>query len=183
MLNFEKLYTQYAGDVYRFSVWLSGDPMEAEDITSETFVRAWLHFGSIRMETLIGYLFKIARNVFLTKLRKDRREVVLLDVHPDPSPSPEAISEDHITLSQVNAFLQTLPECDRMAFVLRLEHDLPYGEIARVLEVSEVAARVKVHRTRKKLLLENIQDRGFQDGEEKRSMIGDKRRRDDADHA
>jgi len=166
MLSFEELYTEYAGDVYRFATWLSGDPMEAEDITAETFVRAWLHFGSIRMETLKGYLLKIARNVFLTKLRKDRREVMLLEVYPDPSPGPEAMSEARITLSQVNAFLQTLPECDRTAFVLRLQHDLPYGEIARVLEVSEVAARVKVHRTRKKLLLENIQDKGFQDGEE-----------------
>ena len=99
MLNFEELYTQYAGDVYRFAAWLSGDPMEAEDITAETFVRAWLHFGSIRMETLKGYLLKIARNIFLTKLRKDRREVMLLEAYPDPSPGPEAMSEARITLS------------------------------------------------------------------------------------
>lgn len=167
MLSFEELYTQYAGDVYRFATWLSGDPMEAEDITAETFVRAWLHFGSIRMETLKGYLLKIARNVFLTKLRKSRREIMLRDTYPDPSPGPEAMSEARIALSRVNALLHTLPECDRTAFVLRIQHGLPYGEIARVLEVSEVSARVKVHRTRKKLLQENIRDMDAQDGDKR----------------
>ena len=70
--------------------------MEAEDITVETFVRAWLHFGSISMETLKGNLLKIACNIFLTKLRKDRREVMVLEGYPDPSPGPEAMSEARI---------------------------------------------------------------------------------------
>jgi DNA-directed RNA polymerase specialized sigma24 family protein len=42
-----------------------------------------------------------------------------------------------------------------------VQYDLSYGEIARVLEVSEVAARVKVHRTRKKLLFLTMKE---QDG-------------------
>ncbi len=156
MLRFEELYTQYAQDVHRFALWLSGDPMEAEDITAETFVRAWMHFGSIRMETLKGYLLKIARNFYLMRQRKSKRDVVLVDTHPDPAPGPESVAQVNVSLAKARAFLQSLPECDRTAFVLRVEHELSYGEIARVLEVSEVSARVKVHRTRKKLILESI---------------------------
>lgn len=156
MLSFEELYTQYAQDVYRFTLWLSGDKMEAEDITAETFVRAWMRFGSIRMETLKGYLLKIARNLFLTKRRKSNRDVALVDTYLDPAPGPESIAQANVALAKVRVFLQRLPECDRTAFVLRVEHELSYGEIARVLEVSEVSARVKVHRTRKKLMLESI---------------------------
>jgi RNA polymerase sigma-70 factor (ECF subfamily) len=153
MLTFEELYTQNAQDVYRFAFWLSGSKMEAEDITAETFVRAWRRFGSIRMETLKGYLFKIARNVFLMKRRKGRQDTELVDSYPDPSPGPERMAQMNVSLAEVKTFLQGLPECDRTAFVLRVQYELSYGEIARVLEVSEVAARVKVHRTRKRLLL------------------------------
>ncbi|TFH32114.1 MAG: sigma-70 family RNA polymerase sigma factor [Anaerolineales bacterium] len=156
MLTFDELYNSYAQDVYRFAYWLSGNRMDAEDITSETFVRAWLRFSSIRMETLKGYLFKIARNVFLTKQRKGQPDTALVDTYPDPTPGPERMAHAHITLAAVRTFLQTLPEGDRTAFVLRVQYDLPYAEIARVLEVSEVSARVKVHRARKLLLLRRI---------------------------
>lgn len=158
MRNFSDLYHQYAGDVYRFSLWLAADPMEADDITAETFARAWPRFGSIRMETLKGYLLKIARNVYLAKQRRSRRETALLDTYPDSDPSPEACAETSMDLRRVNIFLQSLSECDRTAFVLRVQYDLSYGEIARVLEVSEVSARVKVHRTRKKLLMQWMPD-------------------------
>ncbi|MCA9927507.1 MAG: hypothetical protein KC419_03475, partial [Anaerolineales bacterium] len=50
MLNFQALYESYAADVYRFALWLAGDRLEAEDITSETFIRAWTHRSPIRTE-------------------------------------------------------------------------------------------------------------------------------------
>ena len=42
MLNFQDLYDSYAAEIYRFALWLCGDRHEAEDITSETFIRAWV---------------------------------------------------------------------------------------------------------------------------------------------
>ena len=50
----------------------------------------------------------------------------------------------------------TLPEIDRAAFVLRVQHELSYAEIARILELSLTAAKVKVHRVRKKLLATRV---------------------------
>jgi RNA polymerase sigma factor (sigma-70 family) len=88
MLNFQGLYESYAPEVYRFAFWLAGDSSEAEDITSETFVRAWARNSTIRTETLKAYLFTIARNVFLEQQRKSKRQVALEDVHPDPAPGP-----------------------------------------------------------------------------------------------
>jgi RNA polymerase sigma-70 factor (ECF subfamily) len=54
--------------------------------------------------------------------------------------------------------LQTLPEIDRTAFILRVQQELPYAEIARVLELSLSAVKVKVHRTRKKLLTAQLEE-------------------------
>ena len=152
MLNFRDLYEDYATDVYRFARWLAGDSSEAEDITSETFVRAWVRNNTIWTETLKAYLFAIARNVYLERLRKDRRQVALDEAYPDPAPGPDEVVESRLELQRVQKILQTLPEIDRAAFVLRVQHALPYAEIARVLGLSLTATKVKVHRVRRKLI-------------------------------
>jgi RNA polymerase sigma-70 factor (ECF subfamily) len=152
MISFQGLYESYAPEIYRFAFWLAGNGPEAEDITSETFVRAWVRRNTIRTETLKAYLLTIARNVFLEQRRKVNRQVALEDVHADPSPGPETAVESQLELDEVRSILRTLPECDRSAFILRVQHELPYAEIARVLGLSLSSAKVKVHRVRKKLL-------------------------------
>ena len=152
MLNFQDLYESYATEIFRFALWLAGESAEAEDITSETFIRAWVRFSTIRTETLKAYLFTIARNVYLEQRRKRKRQVALDDVYPDPAPGPDRVVDAQLELLGVQRVLQTLPEIDRAAFILRVQHELPYAEIARVLGISLAASRVKVHRVRKKLL-------------------------------
>lgn len=153
MLNFQELYESHSAEVYRFALWLTGDAFEAEDITADTFVRAWARNRAIRTETLRAYLFTIARNAYLERLRKGKRQVELDDVYADPTPGPEALLESRSELSEIKGILLTLPEIDRTAFILRVQHELPYAEIARVLDLSISAAKVKVHRVRKKLLV------------------------------
>ena len=152
MINFEDLYDSYAQDVYRFSLFLSRDSDEAKDITSETFIRVWVRKNKIRTETLKAYLIMIARNIFLEKQRKMKRQVRLIDDHSDPTSSPENIVESRLYLSKIWEKLNTLPEIDRTVFALRVINDLPYEEIARMVGLSITTAKVKVHRIRKKLL-------------------------------
>jgi RNA polymerase sigma-70 factor, ECF subfamily len=151
MLTFEELYVAYSPEVYRFSVWLCGNVTDAEDITAETFTRAWMNFAIIRTETLKAYLFTIARNTYLESLRKLRDHDPLNDAHPDLYPTLEKVHETRSELDQIRDTLLTLPEVDRSAFVMRVQYDLPYDEIARVLKLSEGAVKVKVHRVRKLL--------------------------------
>ena len=152
MLNFNELYDLYANEVYKFAYWLSGDRFEAEDITSETFVRVWIRFNSIRTETLKAYLFTIARNIYLKKLRKGKKQVALHDALPDGIPEPEKLVDSRLELQRVRSVLLKLSETNRAAFILRVQHELSYAEISRVLGISLSAAKVKVHRVRKKLL-------------------------------
>ncbi len=154
MLTFEELYLAYSPDVYRFACWLAGDAGDAEDITADTFFRAWMNFNTIRTETLKAYLFTIARNIYLESLRKNRNHRHLQDSQPDTHSPVERAIEDQSDLDAVQSFLKTLPEVDRSAFVLRIQYDLPYAEIARVLRLTESAVKVKIHRVRKKLFAE-----------------------------
>lgn len=148
---FHDLYARYAPDVYRFAFWLSGSPAEADDITAETFVRAWAGRRKIRTETVKAYLFAIARNLFLRQQRQQKRQVALTQAATQTESGPHGLVEDRLALAEVLAQLQDLPESERAALVLRVQHELPYEEIARVLEISLSAAKVKVHRARLKL--------------------------------
>jgi RNA polymerase sigma-70 factor (ECF subfamily) len=151
MFDFQYLYETYLTDVYRFSYWLCGDAVDAEDITSETFLRAWAYRANIRTETMKAYLLSIARNLYLERLRKHRLHAELSDGMPDPVPGPEVRSEDRDDLMRIQAALQKVNEVDRAAFILRVEQELPYEEIARILQISLSAVKVKVHRVRLKL--------------------------------
>ena len=153
MINFQDLYESYAAEVYRFTLWLAGNISEAEDITSETFIRAWANHNKIRTETLKAYLFTISRNIYLQHLRKKKHQVILEDVHPDPATGPDRVTESQLELREVQKILQTFPEIDRAAFIMRVQHDLPYDEISRVLELTVTATKVKVYRVRKKLIV------------------------------
>ena len=152
MAELSALYRQYSPDVFRFAMHLTRDRHEAEDITSETFVRAWAAPERIRAETAKGYLLTIARNLFLQRLRRTRRHVELNEEivasGPDPQSRAEAVSE----IENVFTKLGELEEVDRSALWLRAVEGLPYEEIARALEISVGAARVKVHRARRALL-------------------------------
>lgn len=158
MITFHDLYERYASDVYRFAVWLSGDPMEAEDITSETFIRAWTGRAKIRTETVKAYLFTIARNQYLMARRKGKRQVPIVAEIVDPAPRPGEVVQHRLDLEAVLETLQDLPESDRSAFILRVRHQLPYAEIARMLDLSLSAAKVKVHRARLKLAALHLEE-------------------------
>ena len=148
MTGFEELYKKYAADVYHFSLYLSGERGEAEDITSETFVRAWASPEPIRVATVKGYLFTIARNLFLQGLRKKSRHVELDEDLRDPHASPHAQAEHKEQLRAVLAGLQELPEIDRAALLMRAFDEMPYEEIAQSLGISLAAVKVKIHRAR-----------------------------------
>ena len=148
MTDFDALYKKYAPDVYHFALYLSGERGEAEDITSETFVRVWASPEPIRAATVRGYLFTIARNLFLQGLRKKSRHVALDDDLRDPQASPYAQVEQKAKLQAVLAELQKLPEIDRAALLMRAFDEMPYEEIARAVGISLAAVKVKIHRAR-----------------------------------
>ena len=148
MTDFSALYAKYAPDVFRFAMYLAGNRAEAEDITSETFVRAWAAPGPIAMGTVKGYLLAIARNLFLQELRKRSHAVPLNEDICDPHPGPGEQTEKKAEYLAVIARLQQLPESDRAALLMSAFEGMPYAEIARTLGISLAAVKMKIHRSR-----------------------------------
>jgi len=151
VIDFESLYREHAAAVFRFALSLSGDRTVAEDITSETFVRAWVESDKLRVGTVKAYLFMIARNLHVDWRRLEARRGEMVQEPADPSPGPQDEAGARDQLKAVIAALQQLPEIDRAALLMRSQDDMPYETIAAALGLTPVAARVKVHRARMKL--------------------------------
>lgn len=149
--NFHELYQAYAQDVYRFAYWLCGNAQDAEDITSETFVRALTSTGEIKTETVKGYLLTIARNLAYKRSKREKRFIALATDLIEHRADPLQLVEQTMNLQSAIQFIQTLPEADRTALVLKLQNELTYEEIANMLNISLAAVKVKIHRARLKL--------------------------------
>jgi len=151
MSTIEEIYRAYSDEVYRFSCWLCGDSAEAEDIVSETFLRLWGSLDDLQVETMKAYLLTIARNVFISQRRRSGRYRPLPENVMDSSPSPDVEAEDREEVRELMSAVGALPEGERAALLMRMQHDVPYEEIARSLGISLAAAKVRVHRARIKL--------------------------------
>ena len=150
--TFHELYVRYADDVYRFAHWLSGNPDDAKDITSETFVRAFTCPNEPRLESVKAYLFTIARNLHRKQWRRAARHDTLDEGMPDPAKTPDEVAASGDEFQRTMAAVHTLPEIDRTVLLLRAEEELSYEDIAAVTGLSVTAAKVKVFRARAKLV-------------------------------
>jgi RNA polymerase sigma-70 factor, ECF subfamily len=151
MMDLHDLYSRYAADVHRFALYLCGDAALADDLTSETFLRAWSASAPIREATVKAYLFTIARRLYLNEVGRRSRQVELTDGLASPEPGQHERLESGTTLRRVLTALTKLPEIDRAALLMRTQESMPYDQIAQILEISIASAKVKVHRARLKL--------------------------------
>ena len=148
MKEFETLYRTYASAVFRFAWGLCGDRSQAEDIVSETFVRVMTRAPRIETRTAVAYLLTIARNIYLSGQRRRKREVPLPEDLPARTHDPAERLHGEDRLAATLHALRDLPEGERAALLLRVDHELPYEEIAATLGISVGAAKVRVHRAR-----------------------------------
>jgi len=152
VIDFSGLYQAYARDIHRFATFLSGDPALADDVVSETFIRLWNARARVDLTSVKSYLLTIARNLVLHERRYLRRLAILDDRATDAVAGPEEQLHSRRELHTVLAALQSLPEVDRAAVLMRAEEGMSYEEIAAALGISLAAAKVKVHRARLKLV-------------------------------
>lgn len=151
MTRFHDLYERYSRDVYRFVLYLSGDPAMADDVTSETFIRVWSSPEPVRMATVKAYLLTIARNLWLMERRRGLRREDLDETIPETGQSAAHQAEVKDDLDRVLRALQEFPEVDRAALLMRAEEGLSYEEISVTLGVPLATIKVKIHRARLKL--------------------------------
>ena len=145
----EELYRAYRDDVYRYLCSLTRDPAQAEDLLSETFLKALQGAASFRGQSSEKtWLFGIARNLWLQSLKRRKPTVSyddLLGIYVEDRMSDTAA--DRQLLDRVRQLMATREERARRVMALRVQ-GMPFEEIGRWLSISAGSARVIECRTR-----------------------------------
>ncbi len=155
-LCFDELLERYQTEIFRYSMQLTRNPADADDLYQETMLKAYRAFHRLGPESNYrAWLYRIATNTFLSQKRKDKRERPLDPVFDDHlaavDPDQPASLDARALLAEVEQFVQTLPEKQRLALILRKYHEMDYATIAATLKCSEDAARANVYEALRKL--------------------------------
>ena len=143
---FGDLVVRYQADVWRLAVHLVHDQTLADDVTQETFVRAFRFLSHYRGEAKFStWLFSITRNCALDELRKaDRRRRTCARLYDQPRPK----APDHSVGVEVREALSTLSIELREPIVLIDMLGVTYDEVSVMLSVPLGTVKSRVHRAR-----------------------------------
>lgn len=153
---FGVLYQRYLDRVYGYAFYQLGDHHDAEDATERTFLAALRALPGFRDEgaSFRAWLFRIAHNTIVNAHRgraRRRTEPLPAVDRPAPDGDPAGLVVHADQLRSVLRIIDDLPEDRRQVILLRFVDDLSSREIGLVLDRSEGAVRVLLHRALKEL--------------------------------
>ena len=147
-----RMYEAYYMRVFSYAMTLTGDRPLAEDLTQETFIRAFAKQSTFRGESdEVTWLCAIARNLFADEQRRQRRGEAIPDELPDHAKSVEKKVEDRDSSFRIHMALHSLEEPWREVFELRVFGELSFREVGAIFGKTENWARVTYHRARLRL--------------------------------
>jgi RNA polymerase sigma-70 factor (ECF subfamily) len=147
---FAELYDRHVVRVYRHIYYLVGDTREAEDITAQTFLKAWEAIDRYkeRGAPIVAWLLRIAHNLTVSFLRSKRDHSALDEGFVDQkrSGNPEEVLEQTSDEKSVRDAVMRLRDEQRQVIMLRFVEELDYREVAAMIGKSVPAVRVIQHR-------------------------------------
>lgn len=159
---FESLVRAFQADIWRLALHLTGDRSLADDVTQETFVRAFRFLRRYRGDSrFTTWLFTIARNCARDEFRRLQRRKRIAE----PT-RPEAGGIDAFVAIEVRDALLALPVDLREAVVCVDVFGMKYRDVAHVLDAPEGTIKSRVHDARARLAAEL--GRGDEEGSDAR---------------
>jgi len=149
-MTFEEMYIEYHPFIFRFTTRLLCDVELAEDMTQETFLRAWRGYDKLRPgSNILAWLYRIARNAIIDYLRRNRIAAYPLDECLEVS-TGEDMQETLTQRERVESILSRLPAHYREALLLSYVEDYPERLIAEQLGVSRDVVHSRLMRGRER---------------------------------
>jgi RNA polymerase sigma-70 factor (ECF subfamily) len=150
------LLQEYVPRVYRFALRLTHDPHAAEDLTQETFLRAWRRRKLLRNpQALQVWLFRIAANLWRDQLRHGKLPVARASCLPEEiaanGPTAQQRIDDEEDLRRALDAMEALPERQREVLYLNACEGLSAADISLILRISLSAVKASLSLARKKL--------------------------------
>lgn len=164
---FEELVRRTHADTYALARRLVTDPDDARDVVQDAYLRAYRSIRKFRGDAqFTTWMHRITANCASTHLGQRRRhrhdeldeEGIVPDQNPDRD--PEARADATLLRDRLEVAIADLPPRLRAVVVLRDIYDLNHAEIAEQLGITESAAKVRLHRARRKLRTQVFPRRG-----------------------
>ncbi len=160
--EFARLVNQYSSKIYRLALRILNDPLQAEDVLQETFLKAFRSIGSFEGRSSVStWLYRIAANESLMIIRRRKPETALVDEkdQDDDEATDETIVTDWCCMPEeelltnesrkfMNEAIQKLSPALRVVFILRDIDGLSIKETADALDLSEAAVKTRLLRAR-----------------------------------
>jgi len=151
---FAQIYDLYVTPIYRFIYFKVSTHQDAEDLTSEVFLRTWNYIVENDEEifNLRALLYRTARNLVIDLYRKRarvdlvREEEVLLNIEDDRQQSLLSEIETRSDMKNIEMFLRKMKDEYREIIILRFIEEFSIDEISKILDKSKGAVRVLIHR-------------------------------------
>lgn len=156
-LAFDTVVAEHQQEIYRYLRRATARASEAEDLTQEAFLRAYAAYRSLPPDANVrAWLFAIATNLFRNHYRAAKRRraaysAFAADDADGLDEGPETAARFQEARSALETAVERLPAKQRLAFILRKVHELPYDAIARSLDCSEESARAHVFQAFRKI--------------------------------
>ncbi len=155
--TWDEIVTQHSARVFGLAYRLTGNRVDAEDLTQEVFVRVFRSLHTYRPGTMEGWLHRITTNLFLDQARRKQR--IRFDnlseeaesSLPSPGPCPGQAHLDQHFDADIESALSSLSPEFRVAVVLCDIEGLSYEEISKVLGLKLGTVRSRIHRGRAQL--------------------------------
>ena len=154
--QFAKLYDAHVDKVYRFLLTKTSSKETAQDLASESFMKAWDYIQRDRNEEIRNFqafIFRIARNTVIDFYRKKSSSEVMVDDEmmqfsniPDASMDISAQAMLASDVSQIKRYLTEMNQDYADVLTLHYIEDLSVADVAKVFDKSEGAVRVMLSR-------------------------------------
>lgn len=148
---FNQIYLKYEKQVFHFLLNLSGSYDTAEELTQETFVRAYQSLDQFRGECrLYVWLCQIGKNQYFNYLKREGRFASINEIKH--TASPQNLEQDVLDSSMARNIMEItarLPEPYQSVFLYRAFSQFSYKEIGDLMQKTEVWARVTYYRAKK----------------------------------
>jgi RNA polymerase sigma-70 factor (ECF subfamily) len=155
---FDELVRRTYVDTYTLAVRLTGNEEDARDVVQEAYLRAWKSIPRFRGDAAFTtWMYRITANASYTHVeRRRRRRTTHLDDVDDPidrrlDAQPDTLAESTAGLGELSAALDQLPPSLRTLVILKDVYGLSHEAIADELGISVAAAKVRLHRGRKRM--------------------------------
>lgn len=155
---FDELVKATYAESYTLALRLTGNEEDARDVVQEAYIRAFRGLQRFRGDAQFStWMYRITANCANTHLgRRNKHRHEDLDDHEGvvderPTSDPQAQADASALRDRLSIALEALPPKLRQVVVLRDIYDLPHEAIAAELGISETAAKVRLHRARKRL--------------------------------